>query len=245
MLATESLSVAGRLEAVSASLRPGDLTAICGPNGAGKSSLLAALAGVLRPGAGTASLDGAPLDRIPPRQRAQAIGYLPQAGEAAWDMNVATLVSLGRLPWRTSAAEDAAAVGAALAAMEMEGLADRPLSKLSGGERARALLGRVLAGQPRWILADEPLAALDIAHAARLMAHLRGAARGGRGVVVVLHDLAQAMNHADRVLVLDAGRLIADAPPTEALAAPVIAQVWGAQMRWLGQPGGYALAPDI
>src|SRR5690606_8401066 len=97
---------------------------------------------------------------------------------------------------------------------DLAALADRPLSTLSGGERARALLARVLAGEPGWILADEPLAALDLAHQLSLLAHLRGAAESGTGVVLVLHDLALAMNHAGRVLVLGAGRLVATDRPS-------------------------------
>ena len=128
-----------------------------------------------------------------------------------------------------------------MAALDLEGLADRPLSRLSGGEKARALLARVLAGEPRWILADEPLAALDLAHQLSLLGHLRRAADGGAGVVLVLHDLALAMNHADRVLVLDHGAVAADGPPEQALAADVLARVWGVPARWLGEAGARAL----
>jgi len=249
MLCARGLTLAGRLAGVGVSLRAGEVTAICGPNGAGKSSLLACLAGILVPDAGGVTLGGVALDSMPARERARAIGYLPQLGEVAWDVSVAVLVSLGRLPWQgaplhrahASGAEDAAAVGAAMAAMELESLAGRPVSRLSGGERARALLARVLAGEPRWILADEPLAALDLGHAAGLIARLRGQAESGVGVVLVLHDLAAAMNHADRVLVMDQGRLVADGTPGEALRDEVIAEVWGVTARWIGERGEKAL----
>jgi len=132
-------------------------------------------------------------------------------------------------------------VEAALCALALEPLRHRPVSQLSGGERARVLLARVLAGEPRWILADEPLAALDLAHQLSLIAHFKACARSGQGVVVVLHDLAVAMNHADRVLVLKDGRLIADGLPETALAADVIAQGWGVAARWLGDAGERAL----
>ena len=239
MLAAQDLAIAGRLAGITASLRPGEVTAICGPNGAGKSSLLACLAGLLSPEAGSVTLAGAPLLAMDPRARAQAIGYLPQTPEIAWDVSVEVLVSLGRLPWPGL---DNAAIDGALAAMDLAHLRGRAVSRLSGGERARALMARVLAGEPRWLLADEPLANLDLAHSAALVRALRDQAAHGRGVVLVLHDLAQAMNHADRVLVLDQGRLVADGPPAEALSSEAISAIWGVEARWLGEPGGMALA---
>lgn len=254
MLSVENLTVRrGRRNVVQGArlaLESGCVTAICGPNGAGKSSLLAAMAGLLPVAGGEVTLDGRRVAGIPARERARAIGFLPQQAEAAWDISVATLVSLGRLPWhsvpgrpaRASEREDRAAEAAAIAAMELEALADRPVSRLSGGERARAMMARVLAGSPSWILADEPLASLDLAHQQRLAACLRAEADAGRGVVVVMHDLAAAMNHADRVLVLREGRVAADGPPDLALSAQVIGNVWQVDARWLGEPGARALA---
>jgi iron complex transport system ATP-binding protein len=223
---------------LSAALEPGTITAIVGPNGAGKSSLLLGLAGLLAPAAGQVTLEGGDLADMPPRARAQAIGYLPQTPDIAWDVAAENLVALGRLPWRDRGTEE---IEAALAALDLAALRQRPVSRLSGGERARVLLARVLAGTPRWILADEPLAALDLAHQLGLIAHLKACAGAGQGVVVVLHDLAHAMNHADRVLVLDRGALVADGAPETALAPEVIARVWGVSARWLGEPGARAL----
>jgi len=240
MIAAENLSLAHRLTSISALLRPGEVTAICGPNGAGKSTLLACLAGLLVPDSGTVTLGAAPLASLAPQARARAIGFLPQTPEIAWDVSVETLVSLGRLPW--PGASGAEEIEQALAAMDLEALRRRPISRLSGGERARALMARVLAGQPQWLLADEPLANLDLAHSARLVAEFRAQAAQGAGVVLVLHDLAQAMNHADRVMVLDGGKLDADGHPGEALSEAVIARVWGVKARWLGEPGAMALA---
>ena len=237
-LSAHDISLSGRLNRVSAAIEPGTITAICGPNGAGKSSLLQCLGGLLAPDSGQVSFGGADLAAMHPRTRAQTIGYLPQEGEIAWDVAVRTLVALGRLPHRDRGEVD---VAAALAALDLDGLADRPVSHLSGGERARALLARVLAGTPRWILADEPLAALDLGHQLALLRHLRRAAEAGTGVVLVLHDLALAMNHADRVVVLDAGRIAADGTPEGALSAEAIEHVWGVPARWLGEPGARAL----
>ena len=241
MLGAQNLTLAGRLKDVSLTLQPGQVTAICGPNGAGKSTLLGCLAGIVALDSGGAELDGQPLAALPLRARAQALGYLPQQAEVAWDVSVETLVGLGRLPWNSGAAADQAAVEAALAALELEPLRHRPVSQLSGGERARALLARVLAGEPRWLLADEPLANLDLAHQLTLLARLNELSEHGIGVILVLHDLAQAMNHADRVVVLDQGRVVADGSPEVALSEQVIAQVWGIKARWLGNPGQRAL----
>jgi iron complex transport system ATP-binding protein len=250
MLEARALSLGTRLSGLTAALRPGEVTAICGPNGAGKSTLLACLAGLLKPAAGTVLLGGEPIAALPSRVRARKLGYLPQAPEVAWDVTVEVLVGLGRLPWQAaplhrghaSPAEDAAAVAAAIAAMDLAHLRHRPVSRLSGGERSRVLVARVLAGCPQWLLADEPLANLDLAHAATLVARLKEQAAAGVGVVLVLHDLATAMNHADRVLVIDRGRLAADGAPREALTEATIARVWGVAARWLGEPGRAALS---
>ncbi|PKB24835.1 iron complex transport system ATP-binding protein [Novosphingobium kunmingense] len=240
-LTADKLTVAGRLTAASVALRPGEVTAILGPNGAGKSSLIACLAGLLDAERGTVALDRAALSALPPRERARAIGFLPQSAEVAWDMSVETLVGLGRLPWRQDRAEDEAAIADAIAAMDLADLKDRAVNRLSGGERARALLARVLAGQPRWLLADEPLANLDLRHQQALLARFRALADRGLGVVLVLHDLAQAMNHADRVIVMAQGAVAADGAPGEVLTPALIEQVWETQARWLGEPGQRAL----
>ena len=241
MLAAHGFTLSGRLDAVTLALHRGEVTAICGPNGAGKSSLLACLAGLLHGGPDTVTLDDHAIEKIDPRERARAIGYLPQSAELAWDLSVETLAGLGRLPWNAGPVEDRAAVEAALAAMELDALRQRPVSQLSGGEKARALLARVLAGTPSWLLADEPLANLDLAHQLALLAHFRALAGQGLGVVLVLHDLAHAINHADRVVVLQGGRVAADGAPEQALAEPVLAKVWGVGARWLGDPGQRAL----
>ena len=246
ILAAENLCLPGRMDGISARFQPGEVTAICGPNGAGKSSLLAALAGLLTPTAGRVALGGEHLTSMPPHSRARAIGYLAQTAQVAWDVSVEVLVSLGRIPFQwtggSTPGEDAAAIGSAISAMDLLPLRHRRVSRLSGGERARVLLARVLAGQPGWILADEPLANLDLAHAGALIACLRQQALAGSGVVLVLHDLASAMNHADRVLVLDKGSIVADGPPELALTEAIISCVWGVSARWLGEAGGRALS---
>lgn len=241
MLEVVEASVTERLSRVSAKIAPGRITAICGPNGAGKSTLLALLAGLLGADSGTALLHGSPLPRLPRQTRARAIGFLPQQNDIAWDVTVQTLVGLGRIAHKSGAEEDRRATAAALEAMALASLAQRPCSTLSGGELARALLARVLAGEPDYFLADEPLAALDLAQQVSLLTYLRNLAVSGRAVVLVLHDLAAAMNWADQVIVLNQGCVASDGPPAVALSPKVLGDVWQIQGQWLGEPGEQAL----
>ena len=240
-ITAQELQLGTRLCGLSLTLRQNEVTAICGPNGAGKSSLLTALAGILPLDGGAVRIDDDLLASLDHADRARRIGYLPQQAELAWDLSVEVLAGLGRLPWNSGAEADRTAIDRALAAMQLSEYRQRPLSRLSGGERARAMLARVLAGEPCCLLADEPLANLDLAHQLTLLAHFRGLAGQGLGVALVLHDLAQAMNHADRVVVLENGRIAADGPPERALSAEVIARVWKVEARWLGEPGARAL----
>ena len=221
------------LDKVDARFRPGEVTAIVGPNGAGKSTLLACLAGLRRPDTGQVRLGQTAILSLPHRERARRIGFLPQTPEVAWAVDVETLVGLGRIPHsgaRGLSETDHAAVRTALVRTRMTALAKRDVTTLSGGERARALLARVLAGEPSWLLADEPLAGLDPGHQLDAVDLLRAfAAENGNGVVMTLHDLGVALRLADRVLVLQGGGLIADAAPLEALTPAVLAQAYGVE----------------
>lgn len=237
-LAAQDLSIGDRLHDVSLAMKPSQITAICGPNGAGKSTLLEALAGLLPADGGAVNLNDSSLATLHPRERAQRIGYLPQAHEVAWDVPVRRLIELGRLPHGDTRAEP---VDAAICALDIGLLENRRAQSLSGGETARVLLARVLAGEPAWILADEPLAALDIGHQLALLRHLRDAADQGAGVVLVLHDLAHAMNYADRVVVLKDGRLVADRQPEAALDVSTLQSVWNIDAQWIGADGKRAL----
>lgn len=219
------------LDEVSARIEPGRVTAIVGPNGAGKSTLLTCLAGLLAPERGAVLLDGAPLAAMKAAERARRIGYLPQESPVHWNIAVRALAGLGRYPYRDGpsgeSAADRLAVDRALDEMDLAGFADRPVNSLSGGERARAMLARVLAGEPEWILADEPLAALDLAHRYALMGHLRTIAARGVGVVIVIHDLALSARMADDALLLDGGRLVAAGPAGEVLTPDRLGPVFG------------------
>ena len=234
MIAVERLTlVLGNqtvLKSASLTLHPGRITAIIGANGAGKTSLVRALAGLILPQSGMVAIDGHPLQSLSVAKRAQRIAYLPQDGEPAWNVTAFELAALGRLPHRSRfsapSAEDDEAVFAALIATDTAAFARRTIDTLSGGERARVKMARVLAGDPDWILADEPLANLDPPHQRDMLALLRNAAQNGKGVVAVLHQL-DAAALADDVLILKDGMLIAFGPVREALTAVHLEAAFG------------------
>jgi iron complex transport system ATP-binding protein len=227
-----SLTLGGKavLRTVDVAFAAGRVTALLGPNGAGKSSLLACLAGLQHPVAGRALLGDVEVRALPTQHRARRIGFLPQVADVHWNIDVATLVSLGRLPWRGrwgETEEDRAAVAHALAATGMTPFARRGVEHLSGGERARALLARVLAGRPEWLLADEPLASLDPAHQLEVGAQLRAVAAAGSGVVLVVHDLNLAARLADDVVLLRDGGVVAAGPADAVLTATLVGATYG------------------
>jgi iron complex transport system ATP-binding protein len=231
---TLSLTLGGTrvLDGVNAVFAPGRVTVILGPNGAGKSSLLACLAGLRAPDAGVVRLGGVDRTAIDRRDLARRIGFLPQTADIHWDIDVRTLVGLGRFAhrgrWGASAADEAA-VAAAMAATDLTGLGERVVNTLSGGERGRALLARVLAGTPEWLLVDEPLASLDPAHAIDVLDCLRSIAATGAGVVVVLHDLNQAARVADDVVLMNGGRIVAQGAADAVLTTDAIAATYGVE----------------
>ena len=208
----------------------GRVTVILGPNGAGKTSLLRVAAGLVAPTAGEVAIDGRQIAAMRRDERARTIGYLPQSGDVAWNMPAHEVVALGRLPHRAGPVEDIAAVLAAMAATDTEQFADRRVGELSGGERARVLLARVLAGEPRWLLADEPLASLDPAHQLDLLDRLKGQAARGVGVVVVLHDLAQAARVADDAVLVADGHIAAAGPAAEILTPERLGALFGVRL---------------
>jgi len=234
------------LDSIDLQLQSGCITAVLGPNGAGKSTLLSCIASLLAPALGAIELDGVCLRSIPAMQRARRIAFLPQTPEIAWAVDVETLVSLGRIPFHgvTSDAEDQAAVARAMAQTHVEQWANRAVTTLSGGERARVLLARVLAGESDWILADEPFTGLDPSHQFEAAELLRSVANQGAGVVLTIHDLTLAARIADRVVILDDGRIVADGPPRDALSTQVLREVYEIEAQWLNDPTG-AIPPTI
>ncbi len=218
------------VEDASLSLKGGEFVAMVGPNGAGKTTLMRALAGLM-PSEGLVTLNGKLLNKLKPRERARALAYLPQGHVFHWPMSVESIVMLGRAPhtdaFSGTTADDRAAVSRALATTETQSFADRAVTALSGGEKARVALARALATHAPVLLADEPTAALDPRHQLTVMELLRSAARDGNAVLAIMHDLTLAARFADRVLVMDRGRIVADAAPAEALAPERLAAVFG------------------
>ena len=234
MLAAQQLEVAlsGRtvLHNVSLSLPSGRLVALVGPNGAGKTTLLRALAGLV-PSTGGIEVGGDHLSSLSLRERAKRFGYLPQGHHVHWPLPAKDVVALGRYPHGATdparlSPRDEAAVLRAMQATNVVEFAERPVTELSGGERSRVALARVLAVEAPIVLADEPTASLDPRYQIDVMINLRGAADRGVLVVVVTHDLGLAARFADTVLVLSDGRLVAQGKPAEALSEQVMADVF-------------------
>ncbi|MGD9599002.1 MAG: ABC transporter ATP-binding protein [Steroidobacteraceae bacterium] len=227
-----SLSLGGNsiLRDVSARFEPGKVSVLLGPNGAGKTTLLACLSGLRRPDAGLVTLADTNVWSMDRRDRARRIGFLPQTPEVHWDIDVTTLVSLGRLPHRGrggETADDRAAIDEAMQATDVARLASRTARQLSGGERARVLLARVLAGRPQWLLADEPLANLDPAHQLDVLEQLRKIAADGVGVVLVLHDLSFAARVADHAVLMRGGQVLVDGSSDDVLRTEPIRDAFG------------------
>ena len=218
------------LDDVSLSATSGELVALVGPNGAGKTSLLRAIVGLVE-ASGVITLGDQQASRLSANQRARRLGYLPQGHALHWPIPVRDVVALGRYPLgvrdpaRVSAV-DQAAVDAALRATDTMQFRERSAMTLSGGERARVALARVLALEAPILLADEPTASLDPRHQIEVMECLANIARGGAVVIVVTHDLLLAARYCDRVIVMAAGRIRADDVPEAAFSAAVLANVF-------------------
>ena len=225
---TVRLGDAEILREVPLSVDAGELVAVVGPNGAGKSSLLRAVAGLI-PAEGTVELAGRPVQAWPPRERARRVALVRQATGLEAAFTIRELVELGRAPhlgWLARLGPaDLGAVEDALGAMGLGALAARDVRTLSGGEQQRALLAQALAQDPAVLLLDEPTAHLDVRHALDLL--LRVSRERARAVVLAIHDLELAARFANRVAVLDGGRLVADGPPPDVLTPELLRDVFG------------------
>jgi iron complex transport system ATP-binding protein len=244
----ENLSVTldGRqvLDGLSFELQSGEMLGLIGPNGAGKTTLLRTLAGLLKPSAGAVTLDGRDFHAIKPKERARQIAYLAQSGTAHWPMSVARIVELGRAPhlsdWQRPSDHDSEIISRAIRQTDLTGFEHRIFNTLSGGEKARVLLARALAAEPGILLADEPVAALDLSHQLDVMSLLGEFCQQGGAVVVVLHDLRLAAHYCHRVQLLVDGQTLASGPPGDVLSEANMGRAFGLRTRG---PGGSTSSP--
>ena len=227
------------LRDISVSFGANQLIALAGPNGSGKSTLLKLAARVAHPQAGEVAYEHRPLREWPAKEYAKQVGYLPQEAEPAFPMRALDVVVSGRAPflgrfaWENE--RDFAEARRALELCDAAHLAERYLDEMSGGERKRVFLARVLAGTPRVILLDEPLAALDVAHVQSFSHLLRDIVdRTGSTVVFASHDLNWAAAYSDRMLVMRSGTLALDAAPNDVMRSEVVSELFGFEARISG-----------
>ena len=226
------------------------LIALTGPNGSGKSTLLKLLARIYAPQTGEIAFEGKPLAQWPAKEYAKRVGYLPQDPDPAFPMRALDVVVSGRAPylgrfaWENDRDFDEARN--ALKLCDAEHLADRYLDEMSGGERKRVFLARVLAGTPRLILLDEPLAALDLSHVQQFALLLREVVdRTGCTVIFAAHDLNWAAAHSDRMLVMQRGSLALDAPPGEVMRPEVMRALFGFEANVASIDGRAWIVPRV
>jgi iron complex transport system ATP-binding protein len=249
MIALDAVSVVldGRpvLEGVTLEVRAGEVLALVGPNGAGKSTLLAVLSGERTPDSGTAVLDGTPVASYSPLELARRRAVLTQENTLSFPFLVRQVLEMGRSPWaRTPRLEDDdRALADAASRADIAHLLDRRFTELSGGERARVSLARVLAQDTAVVLLDEPTAALDLRHQEDVLGVARELAAAGRAVVIVLHDLSLAGAVADRVALLADGRLAAVGTPREVLTAEAVSRVYGVDVEVIERDGTLLVVP--
>jgi iron complex transport system ATP-binding protein len=220
------------VKSVSLEVFPGEVLALVGPNGAGKSSILSLFAVDSVATTGRAMLGDKDVTKYRPDEAARLRAVLLQANQVSFPFSVEEVVEMGRAPWARTPqiAEDDDAIEEALRLADVGHLRERVFTQLSGGERARVSLARVLAQRTPLVLLDEPTAALDLKHQESVMETLRGLANQGRAVVVVIHDLSVAAGYADRVAMVVEGKLEAIGSPSEVIVAERVSRVYGVEV---------------
>jgi iron complex transport system ATP-binding protein len=237
------------LNGVSMVVEEGAFYAVLGPNGSGKSTLLRALLGVVRPHTGEVSLRGIPLDRWHRRELARTVGVVPQLESVAFPLTVRELVAMGRYPHlgplRAEGEADRIAIRQALEQCDVARLRERPITTLSGGELQRVRIARALAQEPRALALDEPTASLDIRHEMSIFELLRRSVDEGLTVLVVTHNLNIAARFADRLLVLDRGKVAAEGVAEDVLTEEVLGRVyqWPVSVQREQATGGLQVTP--
>lgn len=226
------------LDSVDLAGRAGELIALVGPNGAGKSTLLKVLSGDIAPVSGEVRIDGQPIESWTDRELALRRAVLPQEVAVSFPFLVEDIVRMGRAPWAGTEASDSdnTVVAEAMRETDTADLAARRFTTLSGGEKARVSFARILAQKAQLLLLDEPTAALDIHHQELTLQVLQRHVKQGGGAVVVLHDLALAAAHADRIAVISHGRIVADGPPGQVLTAELLTSVYHHDIKVVPHP---------
>jgi iron complex transport system ATP-binding protein len=218
-------------EGLDATLVPGEVTCLLGPNGSGKTTLMRTLLGLLPPLAGAVELDGRPLDALAPRERALRVAYVPQAAQSYFDFSVREMVEMGRTShhgvFSRPGASDRAAAQEALERLGIAALAERPIQRLSGGERQLALIARALATEARVLLMDEPTANLDFANQARVLDEIARLRDAGAAILFTTHHPDHALRIADRAILLRAGAAIANGPTGVAVDSANLSALYG------------------
>jgi len=236
---------------VSLRVDAGEVLGLIGPNAAGKSTLARIACGLLRPSAGSVRLRGDDAFALPRRERARRVAFLSQDEPADLPFTAREVALMGRAPhlglWALEAPGDRALAESALAEADALDLADRPVTQLSGGERQRVFLARAFAQDAALLVLDEPTGALDLSHQVLLVRAVRRRAQSGRGALLVLHDLALAGAACDRLVLLRAGRMLAEGPSLEVLRPEVLGAAYGTEVHVVPDPatGQPLVAPRI
>ena len=217
--------------ALEVQVTPGEVTCLLGPNGSGKTTLLRTLLGVLRPLAGEVVLEGHPVAAIAPHERARRVAYVPQAAESHFDFTVREMVAMGRTAYtrlfgRPSRA-DAEATQEALERVGLAALAERPIARVSGGERQLALIARALATHAGILLMDEPTANLDMGNQSRVLDEIARLRADGKAILFTTHHPDHALRVADRAILLKDGTIVAQGPTASTLNSANLSALYG------------------
>ena len=238
-LSVKALTVTGRLDTADLDLPHNRLSVILGPNGAGKSTLLKAMLGVIKADSGSVTFGKTSIFSLSPQMRAQHISYLPQIRPIAWPNIVHDIVALGRYAHNINLSrpspKDRAAIDTALRDCDLLELADRRVDSLSGGELARMHCARAFAANTPFLIADEPVAALDPKHQFRIMNLIQDYIRQGGTALIVLHDIQLAAQYADHLIWMKSGKILAQGRVEDSLNAAHLAQIYGIKADYDGQ----------
>lgn len=229
------------LQAIDLEFEQGRVYGLIGHNGSGKSTLLKMLARQNSASHGQVCLDGRPLDAWGNREFAREVAYLPQSLPSANNLTVRELVAFGRYPWhgplRRMSGVDYAQVDQAMALTHTDAFAERLVDSLSGGERQRVWLAMLLAQGRRFLLLDEPLSALDVAHQVETLSLVRKLSQSlGLGVIIVLHDVNMVSRYCDYLVALRKGKLLDEGAPCDLMRVPTLEAIYGIRMNIMPHP---------